>query len=101
MNIETKQVRNDIDVYLNFGWEKNSEVVIRHAKHHHKEYVSVRYKDMPHYDKLVNLEERYFPLKKKLQNYEPIEFIYAFITFIFFVSPIFIYIAIKSNEKKI
>lgn len=100
MSIETKEVRNSVSIYEKFGWKVKEEKRVGHAKHHHTVYVLVRDDDMPHYDELVSLENKYFSLKSKIQTYDPVAPVYVIITFIFFIFPLFIYLYIKHSQKK-
>lgn len=100
MNVETKAVRNDVKEYEKFGWKCNEEKRAGHARHHYREYILVRDKDIPNYDQISSLERKYFSAKSQLQTYEPMDPIYGVVTFLCFIIPFVVYAVFKNNQKK-
>lgn len=100
MNIETKQVRYDVNDYLKFGWEHTQDVSVRFGPRHRKEHILVRDKDMPKYQVVVAYENKYFYLKRQLKELEEVSGLVAFALFLFFIFPGVIYLVLKNNNNK-
>lgn len=99
MSIETKNVRRDVEEHELFGWKFTSEAVITLHGRHHKTYVLSRDNKMVNYKQLEKLEKKYFDFKSKLKTYEPINKLWCFIAFLFFIIPGLIYIGFKRVQK--
>ena len=104
MNIETREVwidykmRNDPNAfkeYEAFGWQHTQDVHRGRSDY----AVLARDKDMPNYYRIVELDDQYFALKKKLKHYEKMSFSTFLLCLIIFIIPGIIYWLFKYLQK--
>ena len=100
MRIESKTVREDAHVYINFGWQHTEDVRKGSGPRKHTEHVLVRDLDMPNYDEIKELENEYLTLKSQIQRYEPIDPTIGFLLFVLLMFPFFIYYGFKKKQKE-
>lgn len=103
MNIETKIVENNVDLYKSFGWEltdtKEEKVRWGHTHKNVKRYVLARDKEDKNYEELKKLESKYFELDSRRLSYTPIDSCIAIILFLLFIIPCIFYVWYKKKEQ--
>ncbi len=102
MNLETKIVDGNVDLYKNFGWQltDTKEERVRHGRIHRteKKYILVREKNMKNYAIITQLESKYFKLNSQKQVYEPMQPVFVFLLFVCFIVPGIVYVAYKDQQ---
>ena len=102
MNLETKIVDKNVDLYKNFGWQltDTKEERVRHGRIHRteKKYILVREKNMKNYNIITQLESKYFKLNSQKQVYEPMKPVFVFLLFVCFIVPGIVYVAYKDQQ---
>ena len=100
MNIETKTVRDSVYEYEKFGWKHTEDTSVRHGPTHHTEHVLARDKDMPNYQLITTLEQKYFSLRSRRLAYTPMDPMWGVVTFLLFIVPFVVYACVKNSQKK-
>lgn len=85
-----------VDCLTAFGWQK-VEKVTRDGKDYQ---VITRDTDMPNYEQLKTLEEKYIVARNSVGVYEEPDSFLVFLLFLLFVFPGILYLVKKSKDKK-
>lgn len=108
MNIETKVLKayNNLsyegtkDELVKFGWQHTEDTQVHSGRGTTLAYVLVRDKDMPNYQKLVELEQEYLHLKLQKKTYNRIDGGWCLVAFLCFIVPGVLYVVLKSRQKR-
>lgn len=97
MTIETKEVRQEAYAdYLKFGWQFSQT-----TKHRGRAYaILVRNKDIPHYNEIKHLEDKYMRAKSQLVTYERPDSVEYGLLYLLFIIPGIIFTVYQNAKKK-
>lgn len=102
MDLEEKEFPKRIkDIKVSFGWKVKDFYTRRSGRVGHRTIFRMeRDKDMPNYDELVRLEEKYDAYENEKQKYEEMDLEVALVLYLLLLVPGIIYTVHKSKQKK-
>ena len=86
--------------FIKFGWQHTEDTQVKASRGYTLAYVLVRDKDMPNYQTLVELENKYLHLKLQRKTYSRIDGGWCLVAFLCFIVPGIIYVTVKSKQKR-